>query len=188
MGVYFVTALRANLGLARFRLGDPEAAPTLAQAADQARAQGDARVEAFTRAYRAQALAASAPAEALAEARAACELGEKAPASRAYALAVLAEQALAAGDAAQAVAHAREAYRLSGELRGAEGADTFVRVTLASALLAHGERIEAGAVAAAARDRLLRSAGRIGDAQLRTSYLGRVPENARLLELVRGLG
>jgi tetratricopeptide (TPR) repeat protein len=188
MGVYFVAMLRANLGCARFRLGDPAAVDTLASAAAQAHAQGNTRAEAFTRAYLAQALAASDPDAAAREAREACELGAKAPASRAYALAVLAELALRRGDVEAAVGHAREAYRMTGELHGAEGADAFIRVTLAAAHLARGEEIQARAIAAAARDRLLSSAGRIVDPQLRASFLGKVPENARTLELVRSLG
>jgi hypothetical protein len=188
MGVYFVAELRANLGCARFRLGDPAAVDTLAAAVAQAHAQGNTRAEAFTRAYLAQALAASDPDAAAREARASCELGAKAPASRAYALAVLAELALRQGDAEAAVGHAREAYRMTGELRGAEGADAFIRVTLAAAHVARGDVIQAHAIVAVARDRLLASAGRIVDPLLRASFLGKVPENARTLELVRSLG
>ncbi len=190
MGVYFVSALLANLGCALFRLGVPTAADVLASAVERAQAQGDGRAEAFTRAYLAQVLTAAEPCDfpgAEREARASLQLGASTPASRAYALAVLAELALRRERPEEALTSAREAHRLLDALQGAEGADPFIRATLASALVACGALAEARAVAAEASDRLLASAGRIGDPQLRASFLERVPENARTLELVRRL-
>jgi serine/threonine protein kinase len=190
MGVYFVGALSANLGRALFRLGMPGAVEWLSAAVAQARAQGNVRAEAFSRAYLAQALGETELAAAEIEARAALELGPVAPSSRAYALAVLAGLALrkAPPDAAAAVPLAREAYRLLGETGGAEGAELLVRATLTSALVHLEAYGEARAVAAAARDRLHEFAARIGDPQLRASFVERVPENASILEWVRWLG
>jgi serine/threonine-protein kinase len=190
MGVYFVSALLANLGCALLRLGNSAAADVLGDAVAMAHAQGNGRAEAFTRAYLAQALAAAEPSDLVGaerEARASLELGASSPASRAYALAVLADLSLRRGNPDDALASAREACRRLEEHHGAEGAELFIRATLASALVARGEHVEARAVAFAARGRLLASAGRIADPQLRASFLERVPENARTLELVRRL-
>jgi serine/threonine protein kinase len=190
MGVYFVGTLSANLGRALFRLGMPGAVEWLSAAIAQARAQGNVRAEAFSRAYLAQALGETDPAAAELEARAALDLGVLAPSSRAYALAVLAGLALrkTPPDAAAAMPHAREAHRLLGETGGAEGAELFVRATLTSALVHLEAYGEARTVAAAARDRLYELAGRIGDPLLRASFVEQVPENASILEWVRWLG
>jgi tetratricopeptide (TPR) repeat protein len=190
MGVYFVSALLANLGCALLRLGVPAAAEVLGDAVSMTHAQGNARAEAFSRAYLAQALEAAEPADlagAEREARASLELGASSPASRAYALAVLAGLALRRERPNEALANAREACRLLGEHHGAEGSEIFIRATLAAALVAHHDYVEARVVATAAREQLLASAARIADPQLRASFLERVPQNARTLELVRQL-
>ena len=65
---------------------------------------------------------------------------------------------------------------------------SFARLVHVEALLAVGERDQARAKLAAARDRLLKTAALIPDPALRESFFRRVPEHARTLELAEALG
>jgi hypothetical protein len=66
--------------------------------------------------------------------------------------------------------------------------DAFVRLTFAEASAAAGEAGPARAALAAARDHLVEIAGRIDDPALRASFLERVADNRRTLELAREWG
>jgi hypothetical protein len=68
-------------------------------------------------------------------------------------------------------------------LREIEEGESTVRLAWAEALQGSGDAAAARAAIAAARDRLLQRAAKIRDATWRKSYLERVPDNARTLEL-----
>lgn len=178
-----------NLGYALFQRGSFEAAQaSLDEAAAQAEATDDARLGLYARLYRARARAAAgddpgarADAEALArDAREARRRGMEA-----MALAVAARGALAAGDVDAAVAAASRAATLTDELGGIEEDEALVRVAHADALDRAGRRDEARAVRQAAVDKLEALARRIGDPQLRRSFLEDVPEHAALRAALR---
>ena len=125
------------------------------------------------------------PAGAEREARAALPLLRVLPLDRIAATAVLAAALLAQGRAAEALAAATDAMAQCAAL-GAHGyRGAFARLVHVEALAATGDRAAAHQALAAARDRLLATAGKIGDAALRRSFLEVVPESARTLELAR---
>jgi hypothetical protein len=78
---------------------------------------------------------------------------------------------------------ADEALELMGNVRG--DYDTRVCVPCIETLIAAGDRARARDVATAARERMERRAARIEDPAWRASYLGKVAENARLIELAK---
>jgi tetratricopeptide (TPR) repeat protein len=199
MGLHTVAATaRQNLGLALGRqaagLGGHEGARTLAEARGVEgeavlafQAQQHRRMEAASRYYLALlSLSAGDPREAEDQARAALDLASHAPPlppARAEALAVLAAVLLAAGRTEEALEAAQGAMHLLDELGGIDGGESLIRLVHALALRAAGTKHEARAAALDARDRVLLRAARISDPALRLSYLQRVPENARTLEL-----
>jgi hypothetical protein len=65
----------------------------------------------------------------------------------------------------------------------AEEGDALVRLTYAEALEAAGQHEPARKAIAEARDAIAWRASKIDDPALRTSFLEKVPENARTLEL-----
>ena len=68
-----------------------------------------------------------------------------------------------------------------------EEGSAFIHLAHAEALLASGDTGAARVAAAAGRAKLLAQAEKIADAALRRSFLERVPENARLLDLANRL-
>jgi hypothetical protein len=187
MGLYFVCALHGDLGRARLRLGDAAAIEELARGADEAKAQRDHWHEAFARGYLARAAVSADPARADREARLAIEVGGASPATRAFALAVLAELALNERRGPTAMGYASEAYQLLARLRGVESGQLYIRLQFASALEATGRGIEARAVLESARDRLIACANEIADPKRRATFLNEVPENAATLAWIRRL-
>jgi tetratricopeptide (TPR) repeat protein len=121
-------------------------------------------------------------------ARKAVEILAVAPPARAGALAQVARSLLAQGRVDDALATAREAMELLGSLGSADEGETLIRLVYAEALHAVGNHSAARAAILAARDRLHERAEKIGDARWRDSFLHRVPENARTLELGRVWG
>jgi ATP/maltotriose-dependent transcriptional regulator MalT len=107
-----------------------------------------------------------------------------------FSSAVLAKVALQRGRAHEALAWAREASRVLTNPDGlSELGYELVRLVLAEALDACGEREEAAKVIALARARLMKLASKIADPARRRAFLERLPENARTLELAaRWLG
>jgi tetratricopeptide (TPR) repeat protein len=120
-----------------------------------------------------------------AAARAALELLALVPLTQMAARAQLAAVHLAAGRTGEALAAAEEAIRSYSAMGDGGFRDVFARVIHAEALRAAGERERAGAAIAAARERVLDQATRIGDAGIRRGFLENVPENARTLTLAR---
>ncbi|MDC3958981.1 serine/threonine-protein kinase [Polyangium jinanense] len=120
-----------------------------------------------------------------AEREARIAIGYLAPTSpmRAAALATLAEALLGLGRAPEALGIAKEAIAVRGGL-GAFGLyDAFVHLTYAKALRATGDLARARTVLFEARARLLSQATKIGDPELRKSFLENVPENAEIFAL-----
>jgi eukaryotic-like serine/threonine-protein kinase len=117
------------------------------------------------------------------EARAALPRLAFLPLERVAATATLAAVLLAQGRAADALAAADDAMAQYAAL-GAHGyRGAFARLVQIEALEAVGDHAAACRALAAARGRVLANAGKIGDPELRRSFLEAVPENARLRAL-----
>jgi tetratricopeptide (TPR) repeat protein len=188
MGLFNVTTYaKHNLGLALARRGDLALAATIEGDATAAFVlQGDRRMEGASRIYLsliAQLKGDAAAAEV--EARTAVEVLVAAPPLRAYALAALADAVLAQGRAGDAAAFASEAMQLLSSLGGIDEGESLVRLVHARAEEAASGRPAGQASVRLARERLLERAARIRDATSRESFLARVPENSRTLELYR---
>jgi tetratricopeptide (TPR) repeat protein len=187
MGLANVAATaRHNLGLTLARLGrHDEGRAAEAAAAAEFRASGNRRMEGASREYLALIeLAAGDPAAAAAHARAAIEIAQAPtllPLNVAESLAILSQALLAGGRTAEAIGAARRAMTMLEELGGIDDGEALIRLAFAEALAAAGDLPAASAAIAAARERLLGRAARIGDERLRRSFLERVPENAETL-------
>ncbi|HSQ64905.1 MAG TPA: protein kinase [Polyangiaceae bacterium] len=102
---------------------------------------------------------------------------------RARALAVLAMAQVARGERDAALATSEQAVTLAREA-GVEGGEALVHIARVEALALAGSP-EVAVAKRAGRERLLAQATAIRDPALRESFLGRVPENAWLLELTK---
>jgi tetratricopeptide (TPR) repeat protein len=189
MGLHQATALaHHNLGLALAREGELVEARALEEEAVRAFAtQGDRRLEIASRIYLAEILimagdlpAADATLNALIT-----EDGEGATPTKAYALACLARIRVRQGRADEAHAQAQAAMAMLEEMGGVDEGEAMIRLAHVEGLLGVGREAEAKAALGRARDRLLERAALIRSAALRTSFLERVPENARTLALAR---
>jgi len=191
MGLGYVAAQqKQNLGLALARLGKlDEARVVEAEAVDAFRAFGNRRMESASKYYLGHILlVAGESVRAEIETRDALDLanvGPPLPTIRAEGLAVLAQILLAQGRAKEAHVAAAEAHATLERLGGIDGGEFLIRVEHALALEAVGEHAQAVEVLRTARDRLVTCANKIVDAALRESFLQRVPENARIMELAR---
>ncbi len=97
--------------------------------------------------------------------------------------AALARALLANGEVSEAVELARAAVdAFEADLALGED-EPYARLALVEALAESGERTQAHAELARARERLLERAQRITDATLREAYLGRIPHHAKTLAL-----
>lgn len=118
------------------------------------------------------------------EARAALATAPSAP-IRFTALARLADAHCAAGRHGEAVAAADEALALLEQSGTIEECFVLCLLARAGSLAALGRGAEAGATLARARAEIESRAAQIRDPELRASFLGRIPENARVLALLR---
>ena len=170
-----------NLGLALAHAGDLERARAVeSEAVTAFVTQGDSRMEGGARAHLARILLLAGGADAAErEARLAIGVLASTPPSRAYAMAVLALALLAQKKIDGALAAAQGGMDLLESLGGLEEGETLVRLAYSEALAASG-RSPRDAIATAAR-RLRERAARIDLADLRKSFLERVPENARTI-------
>jgi tetratricopeptide (TPR) repeat protein len=183
--VHVLAAALHNLGWALARQGRPvEAASTELEAIETFRQQGDQRMEGTSRNYLASILADAGDWKgAEREAQLAVDLLEAAPAMRPDAMATLARILLAEGRTAKALKCAETAVALIEKGDSVEEGEARIRLVLRDSLEATGDVERAGAVVAAARDRLLRRADRLTDPRRRKSFLECVPEHARILAL-----
>jgi len=117
------------------------------------------------------------------EARAAADLLENSPPMRVCALAAWARALLSLGRPVEALALARSAVEILDGLVRVEEGETAARLAYAEALFATGDRAAAEVAIAVARERILARVGEMHRADLRQSYLERVVDNARVLEL-----
>ena len=120
-----------------------------------------------------------------AEARAASSELAAIPTSRADAIAARARALLALGRKDEALAASTEAFALLSELGTVDDGETRIRLARVEALLAADQTERARAILAETVEKLERRAHKLGDAQLRRSFLARVPENARVFWLAR---
>ncbi len=95
----------------------------------------------------------------------------------------LALVALARGRADEALGHTRTAVAEAAESGGLESGESMLYLVHAEALWAAGAQAEARDAIGAARARVQAVAAAIDEPALRASYLGRIEENARTLEL-----
>jgi tetratricopeptide (TPR) repeat protein len=186
MGLGFVVAgARACVGHALLRRGAFDEARALLSAAHEELSRGGIRRDAENaRCDLALALLGGGDvrgAEAIA--RAAVEATEGIPTARSYALATLARALLDTNREGEALDPAREAAAALDAVGGVDHGDAFIRLTVAQALHAAWEMDDARSAIRAARDRLLRRAGKIGDPELREGFLSGVRENAETLRL-----
>ncbi len=188
MGLSGVTAdVLHHQGALLARLGDPETAVSRAEGAIEAFvAQGDRRMEAAARLYRATFLAEASNLErAEHEVHAAMDVPGAPPPLQAMAWAVLARIHLQSAGAHKAEAPAREANRILEALGGVEEGEAYIRLVFAETLEALGEHDAALEAIKTARVRVLERAAMIQDPAWKQSFLERVRENARTLELAR---
>lgn len=120
-----------------------------------------------------------------AHARAAVKLATGVPTLETYSFAALASALLDQNRAEEALEPARTAFEIAQSLGTMEEGDVFVRLTYAETLHALGNHAEARDVLRAAHQRLLAIAAIIDDENIRRSFLERVPENARTVDLAR---
>jgi predicted ATPase len=175
-----------RLGLALAYRGSLSEARAMAAAAVAAfQPYGEQWYESIARSYLALILLEAGQVDAARrEAERAVEVCEAAP-RRCAALGVLARVRLRQGLAREAHEAAGEAMRLLERLGGVEEGEALVRLVFAEALAASGGSHAAGRAILAAEERLRARAAKIGDPAWQRSFLERVPENARTLELAR---
>jgi tetratricopeptide (TPR) repeat protein len=107
---------------------------------------------------------------------------------RPSALAALARAVLAQGRPDEALEHARRAHEMLDAVGHVEEYESLVRLVLAEALAASGDQAGARTALAAAASRLTARAGLIQDTAWRESFLTRLTDNRRTLELARAWG
>jgi tetratricopeptide (TPR) repeat protein len=120
-------------------------------------------------------------------ARAAVTTWEPVPSSRPFAIALLARALLAQGRPVEALVSAREAYAQLESLGVVDDGEATIRLALAECLVATGDKLAAKEVLDKAASRILASAEAIADPAIRESFLTRIPEHRRILELAREL-
>ncbi|MEO8704370.1 MAG: protein kinase [Kofleriaceae bacterium] len=184
LGLWNVVATaKHNLGRALQRRGSlDEALAVETEAFEMFHDHGDRRLAGATRIYLSYILLDRGDVDrAETELRLAYETAQ-APV-RPQILASLARVLLVRGRLVEAVAAARDAAAALAQIGGVEEGEALVRLMLAEALVATGDRAAGLAAARAAYARLLERAARISDPDWRRSFLERVPENARTVEL-----
>lgn len=110
------------------------------------------------------------------------------PAARAIAFATRAQIRMQGQDSAGALADARTAIEGLEGLDQVQEGESLIRLTWAEVLAAAGQPDQARTAIVAAYDRLEARAQRFEDQALRASFLERVPENARIIRLLREWG
>jgi eukaryotic-like serine/threonine-protein kinase len=171
-------------------LSDLEQAKRVEQRAiDAGVEQGDPRLESGSRVYMSAILHRMGDhAGALKEAERAVELSENVVSLKTVALAAEARALLALGRIDQALEAAEEAMAHLETLGGLEEGEALVRLVYGEALDAADREEAAVAAIRTARDRLYARAARISNVAWRATFLDRVPDHARTLELAAALG
>ncbi|HWN69652.1 MAG TPA: protein kinase [Haliangium sp.] len=123
--------------------------------------------------------------QALAHAKRALDLAQSFPVFRAQAHGIQARALLHLGLREEGLDASRQGMTILDELGGIESGEGILRLAHAEALHASGHHAEASAAIEEASARLLARAEKIADAAKRRSFLERVPEHARTLQLER---
>jgi tetratricopeptide (TPR) repeat protein len=180
-----LTFAQNNLGLALLHLGAHREAMAMEdRAIEAAVAQGDRRLEGFSRIYRAMAASGAGElSEAAAEIVRAVAALETTPPARAFARAVQTRIELARGHVTQAMSAANEAMETLKSLGKLDAGESVVRLAYVEALRASGADERANEMLTEATQRLFERAAKISDPIQRESFLRRVPEQARTLAL-----
>jgi thioredoxin-like negative regulator of GroEL len=100
---------------------------------------------------------------------------------------LLARALLAQGRPAEALVSSRDAYAQLERLGVVDDGEATIRLALAECLIAVGDTTAAREVLDKAAGRILASAEAIEDPAIRESFLTRIPEHRRILELAREL-
>ncbi len=176
-----------NLGMVLARLGAFREALEIEDRSIAAfEHQGDRRMAASSRVYRADILSMCARLpDAEQEARRALVASEASPPVRIHALATLARVLLLRGKTDEGRARAEEAAELLDSLSGIGEGETLVSVVLADARIESGDVAGARSVLEKGRAELEARAAKISDESQRRSFLRDVPENAWLLARAR---
>ena len=119
------------------------------------------------------------------EAKSAADLLENSPPMRVCALSAWARALLALGRSGEALGLARSAVEILDGLVRVEEGEAAARLAYAEALAATGDQTGATVAITIARERILARAVEMHRADLKQSYLERVVDNARILELAR---
>jgi tetratricopeptide (TPR) repeat protein len=178
---------RVNLGLLRAYLGAYDEGLALVRSAQAEYDKlGDNRMMGIARTYTGLVLLARGDAlGAEVEARAAADVLESIPTSRADALGTRARALLALGQTDAALACAKQAHGILVELGSVDDGDVRTRLAYIEALLAAGHEPEAAALLVETREKLETRARNLRDEGLRTLFLSQVPENARVAALCK---
>jgi tetratricopeptide (TPR) repeat protein len=120
-------------------------------------------------------------------ARAALTTWETVLSVRPFAIALLARALLAQGRQVEALQSARDAYAQLESLGVVDDGETTIRLALAECLIDAGDALAARETLDKAASRILASAEAIDDSASRESFLTRIPEHRRILELAREL-
>jgi eukaryotic-like serine/threonine-protein kinase len=181
------TRARQNLGLVCAARGELGAArQQLERVLSESRAQGNVRFEGWTCVYLSRvALARGELGAAEEHARAAAAIFADTPPARAGALAALALCQAGSGAIDAALENAGEAMGVLRSFGGIEEFESLVRAAYVEALRAAGDEHAARVALREALERLNARAAAIDDPALRRSFLERVPDNRRLVELGR---
>ena len=110
------------------------------------------------------------------------------PSLRPFAQALLARSLRNQGRISEAIAYAREAYLQLEAMGQVEDGDSTIRLAYAECLAASSDLVEARQVITKAMERLSKQAGSIDNPEWRQSFLNRIPEHRRIIELSRELG
>jgi len=159
-----------------------------AQAIALTRVQNDRRFQGYAEAYLSVTeYLAGDYARAEHYASAAVTTWETAPSVRPFAIALLARALLAQGREAEALVSARDANAQLESLGVVDDGEATIRLALAECLIATRDTAPAREVLAKAANRILASAEAIEDPASQESFLTRIPEHRRILELARDL-
>jgi tetratricopeptide (TPR) repeat protein len=182
-----VATAKHNLGRALAARGElVEAARVEAEAVAAFDAQGDRRLTGGARLYLG-AIHYERGDFAAAEREVALALASSQLPMQAQMRATLARILLASGRVVNALAEARAAMQILDDLGAIEEGEALVRLVLAEALLGSDRRDEARAVIGVAGARLLARAERISDPRYRKSFVERIADHARTIELATRL-
>jgi tetratricopeptide (TPR) repeat protein len=158
------------------------------QAVSVTKAQNDRRFQGYAEAYLSVTeYLAGEYARAEGYASAAMTTWETVLSARPFACALVARALRAQERPAEALIAARDAYAQLESLGVVDDGDPTIRLALAECLIATGDTLAARDVLDKAASRILASAEAVDDSAIRESFLTRIPEHRRILELAREL-